>query len=1181
MGGSGPGQTGGVAFTPGSRIAGYRLEEEIGAGGMAVVFRARDDRLDRLVALKLLTPWLAADEDFRHRFLRESRAAAAVDDPHIIPVYEAGEAGGVLYLAMRYVSGGDIRSRLRRDGPFTVARAAAVLSPVASALDAAHGAGLVHRDVKPANVLVDSRPGRPDHVYLSDFGLAKTRSASVQLTRTGLNLGTVAYMAPEQIEGREVDGRADQYALACAAFELLAGVVPFERDQDLAVLYAHLSEPPPSLAARRPDVPAAADEVLARALAKAADDRYPSCRHFTDALRQAFGLQAYDLDPGSGPLAAAVTSGPSAAMAPVPSAAMAPGPSAAAPAAMAPGAPAAAAPGAPATQIAPQRPGSGPAGASASSAGKEPSRGSLRSGRGLVSPLTTFVGRTEAVQEVAGLLQGSRLVTVTGPGGVGKTRLAIEVARQQAGRFADGACLVELAAVSEPALVPAAVAAALGIPEAPDLSATESLAAALHRLQVLLVLDNCEHLVVAVADLCELLLPVADDARFLATSQEPLRAGGETRYRLAPLSVPRPGEQAEAAESEAVRLFTDRARRVDPHFDLDPESAPAVARLVARLDGMPLAIELAAARVEALGLAQLLDRLDDRFALLASGDRRASARQRSLAATVDWSYQLLSEAEQRVFRQLSAFPGPFTLAAAETVAGPGAESAVLHLVDCSLISPPRDGRDGRSRYLMLETLRAYGAGRLSAAGEQPAVAAKLAGYAAHVAAQAAEGMRTSVGELAATRRLDAEDATMQQALTWALEHEPGLALRLATDLAPWWVQRGRMAAGHPLLLAAAERADQADDGWPAAQYWLGQLATLAGDFLGAFKHYALAISAVADDPRSPILADALSGRANCLLSLGRTTEAAQEAQQALELALQIGYPGGQARALMNLFLAAEYAGDLESALKWATQAKRIDPQTIAGRLARQCSESMADILLDVGDVAAAESSCREELDRARQAADLYSEAFCLDMLAELDQRAGRLPEAGVHLREALDLSVRIGSPMRLIDCLNNCGHLCAATSRWADAVTMWAAFVACRKEIGMTDLPAAQERRREPLRRAEQELGSDRTRAAEQRGREMTLATATELAILLVGADADADTGADAQASAAPDLGQLNARERELVILVAQGRTDAEIAGQLHLSVRTVRSRVDRIRAKAGCPRRADLIRLALQAGLV
>src|SRR5271170_7041641 len=313
---------------------------------MAVVFRARDDRLDRLVALKLLTPWLAADEDFRHRFLRESRAAAAVDDPHIIPVYEAGEADGVLFIAMRYVVGGDMRSRLRRDGPFGAARAAAVLSPVASALDAAHGAGLVHRDVKPANMLVDSRPGRPDHVYLSDFGLAKTRSASVQLTTPGLNLGTVGYMAPEQIEGREVDGRTDQYALACAAFELLAGVVPFEREQDLAVLYAHLSEPPPSLAARRPDVPAAADEVLARALAKAANDRYPSCRHFTDALRQAFGLQPYDHDPGLSPLTAARPSGPPPARPsgppPAAPAAMPLGPPSAAPAAMPPGPPSAA-----------------------------------------------------------------------------------------------------------------------------------------------------------------------------------------------------------------------------------------------------------------------------------------------------------------------------------------------------------------------------------------------------------------------------------------------------------------------------------------------------------------------------------------------------------------------------------------------------------------------------------------------------------------------------------------------------------------------------------------------------------------------------------------------------------------------------------------------------------------------
>ena len=212
-----------TGFGAASRIAGYRLEQRIGAGGMAVVFRARDERLGRLVALKILAPGLAADHEFRQRFVRESWAAAAVDDPHIIPVFEAGEAEGVLFIAMRYVPGGDVRSLLRREGRLPPERAAAIISPVASALDAAHAAGLVHRDVKPANMLMDMRPGRPDHVYLADFGLSKGHMSSVTLTGTGVSMGTPAYMAPEQIDGRPVDGRTDQYALACAAFELLAG----------------------------------------------------------------------------------------------------------------------------------------------------------------------------------------------------------------------------------------------------------------------------------------------------------------------------------------------------------------------------------------------------------------------------------------------------------------------------------------------------------------------------------------------------------------------------------------------------------------------------------------------------------------------------------------------------------------------------------------------------------------------------------------------------------------------------------------------------------------------------------------------------------------------------------------------------------------------------------------------
>jgi tRNA A-37 threonylcarbamoyl transferase component Bud32 len=271
---------------PGSLLAGYRCEEEIGRGGMAVVYRAYDDHLDRRVALKVLAPDLARDEVFRARFIQESRIAAATEHPNIIPVYSAGEADGVLYIAMRYVPDGDVRALIDRVGPLPPARACALIAQAASALDAAHARGLVHRDVKPTNMLLEisSRTSRPDHLYLSDFGLAKPSAAATGLTATGQFFGTVDYVAPEQIEGEPLDGRTDQYALACAAFEMLSGSPPFQRENGMAVISAQLSEPPPSLSARVPGLPAAADQVIAKALAKSPAGRYERCLDFAEAL---------------------------------------------------------------------------------------------------------------------------------------------------------------------------------------------------------------------------------------------------------------------------------------------------------------------------------------------------------------------------------------------------------------------------------------------------------------------------------------------------------------------------------------------------------------------------------------------------------------------------------------------------------------------------------------------------------------------------------------------------------------------------------------------------------------------------------------------------------------------------------------------------------------------------------
>jgi predicted ATPase/DNA-binding CsgD family transcriptional regulator len=735
-----------------------------------------------------------------------------------------------------------------------------------------------------------------------------------------------------------------------------------------------------------------------------------------------------------------------------------------------------------------------------------------------------------------------------------------------------GRWLAELAPVSDPALVAAVVAAVLGVREQPGVPLAGVLARALARRQLLLVLDNCEHVIGAAAELCAGLLGACDDVRVLATSREPLRIAGEARYRLGPLSLPDGDDLAGAGGSDAVALFADRARQVDAGFTLDGQTGPAVARLVARLDGMPLAIELAAARVEALGVAGLLDRIEDRFALLTGGDRLAAARQRSLAATVEWSYRLLTEPERRVFRQVSVFPAGFTLEGAEAVAGTGAGPAVLRLVDCSLLVPPRAGPDGRSRYAMLETLRAYAAGLLAEAGEADRAAAALAGYASRVAEQAAAGLWTITGEAPAARWLDAEDATMRQVLAWAMEHDTTVALQLANVLAWWWHLRGRLAGEYRLLGQAVGRTEAGSDGWCVAQLWLGWAAQFSADLAAALGHFTAVRDAVAGRPPSPALAVALAGRAGILRLMGRPAEAASEARRALARAQQIGDPVGEVHALDELSLDAEYAGDHAEAVRLARKAGQITAG-IPGALARGCSLVLTIALTNAGDLAEAERIGTAGLARARDAGDLFNQAVLLPRIADLDLRAGRTGDAAAHLREGLHLAVQTGNWLDLQVALSQCGELCAATGRAAEALTLWAACAAANQREEPTDLPWFEPRWKEQQRQARQVLGSGRVRAAEDRGAAMSLATAAEYALML--------TDPSPPRPAAPGPGQLSARERELVTLVAQGRTNAQIAAELHISVRTVGSHLDRIRDKTGCRRRADLTRLALTMDLV
>jgi serine/threonine protein kinase len=265
----------------GTTFAGYRITGVIGRGGMSIVYEAEHLQLGRMLALKLLAPALAADDNFRERFIRESRIAASLDHPNIVQIYDAGESGGLLYIAMRHVAGIDVRTLLERQGPLGLGQTLYLLEQVAGALDAAHERGLVHRDIKPANILV-AQPS--ERAFLTDFGVAKDM-AGRGLTKTGYFLGTFEYAAPEQIEGKPIDGRTDLYALGCVLYECLSGEAPFGAETEGSIIHAHLVEPPPKVTSKRPDLPAGLNVVIARAMAKAKEERYPSCGDLMNAVR--------------------------------------------------------------------------------------------------------------------------------------------------------------------------------------------------------------------------------------------------------------------------------------------------------------------------------------------------------------------------------------------------------------------------------------------------------------------------------------------------------------------------------------------------------------------------------------------------------------------------------------------------------------------------------------------------------------------------------------------------------------------------------------------------------------------------------------------------------------------------------------------------------------------------------
>jgi serine/threonine protein kinase/tetratricopeptide (TPR) repeat protein len=991
------------ALSAGSRLGGYLLEEQVGTGGMAVVFRARDERLDRPVALKVLAPWLAADEGFRHRFLREARAAAAVDDPHIIPVYEAGEAGGVLFIAMRYVSGGDVKDLLRREGALSAARAAAIVSPVAAALDAAHAAGLVHRDVKPANMLLDSRPGRPDHVYLSDFGLSR-RASSSGLTGAGVRLGTVAYMPPEQIEGHELDGRADQYALSCAAYELLAGVVPFERDEDMAVIFAHLSAPPPPLSSRRPDLPAACDAVLDRALAKAPGDRYPSCGEFALALRQALGLPGYDPDLGSVPGWAAATPGQARGSA-----------------------------GTDATVL-------GPAGPSEAG-----TAGMTAATRTLPRDIASFTGRQQELEELLEAAASAADVVgihaIGGMAGVGKTAFAVHAAHRLADRFPDGQIFLPLHGHTpgrlpvEPADALASLLLTAGVPAGqipPGLEARMALwRDRLAGRRLLLVLDDA-----AGSDQVTPLLPGAGGSLVLVTSRRHLSALEDAT--AVSLDTLPPGE--------AAGLLVRLAARPG----LGPDD-PAVDEIIRLCGCLPLAIGMVARQLHshpawsAGGRAEELAAAVDRLELMATENL-------SVAAAFDLSYVDLAEDQQRLFRRLGLHPGPDIDAyAAAALDGTGLSQArhgLEALYDRYLIAEP-----ARGRYRLHDLIREHARARaddLDQDGDRDAATARLLDYYQHSAARAdallARQARTAHGE--ADTPIPAAGpvlADRDRALAWARAGQQADAITRHTAAVRAARQLGdrlgeanalsdlgdarRLTGDYP---AAAQDMEQALGlyhelgdrlGQANALSDLGVVRRMTDDFPGAARAQEQALGLYRD------LGDRL-GQANALRDLARVwwltgdfPAAAQALEQALGLYRDLGDRLGQANALSDLGAVRGLTGDYPGAAQAQEQALGLYRDLDDRRGEANALNYLGDVRRATGDYPAAAQAQEQALDLYRDLGDRIGQANALSDLGAVRRVTGDLPGAAQAVDQALDIYRDIGNRGGEVYALNERGTL--------------------------------------------------------------------------------------------------------------------------------------------------------------
>jgi predicted ATPase/DNA-binding CsgD family transcriptional regulator len=747
--------------------------------------------------------------------------------------------------------------------------------------------------------------------------------------------------------------------------------------------------------------------------------------------------------------------------------------------------------------------------------------------------LTSFIGRERELRELTGLLERSRLLTLTGPGGGGKTRLGLQLAAAVADGFPDGVFFVALAPVGDPGLVLSSIAQGIGLLDAGDRPLADRLHSHLRTARVMILLDNFEHLLAAAPVVAHLLQATAA-LKIVVTSRAPLHVTGEQEYEVPPLRVPDPqcATVAAVGDCESVRLFTERARAAWPGFVLDEQNAAVVAAITQRLDGLPLAVELAAARVKLLPPSALLARLEQALPVLVGGARDLPERQRTLRGAIAWSYGLLSTDAARLLAACSVFRGGISLPAAESVClavidpGLGVLEGLEELVDQSLLR--RVEAPGDPRFGMLFMVREYAAGQLAGMPERADIEAGHAATFLALAEAAARGLR-GPDELEWLDRLEAEHQNIRAALDWYTWHEPGDALRLAAAMSRFWGVRGHFTEGRQRLAALL---DIPGDPTPARVRALNGVASLAvdqGDYAAArdLLGESIRLSRELADRRGEAMA--LTYLARSLIAGGRPDEAGPQVDRALRLLNGQDDPAALATTLLYAGLAAQFSGQAEEACAWHERCVEVARAAGFRSVGARSLQMLGHARLELGDIRGARGALEEALPTCLELGDRWVVPLVMAGFAEVAACTGRP-------RRALRL---------------------AAVARGL-----------C--EAGQFSMPSVAEARLERwLAPARKQLGPVVTQVMAE-GEQMSLAEAVSYAL--------ADEPEEAWHSGPRRT--LTPRELEVASLVARGLTNRSIAGRLHLSVRTVDTHVDHVLTKLGFGNRSQLVAWAYESGL-